>query len=168
MKKIGTILTLTTFSLMSLSAANLSATFTDDIWKKAKVPESEVCSNFNTKAGSTPSISLENIPMNTDKIILTFSDETFKGMRDGGHGIISYAVPKDSTSLIIPSVTGETFDLPTGFASVVKHRGWKFGKTEGAYLAPCSGGKGNTYSVVIKAMNKDTILDATSLTLGIF
>lgn len=168
MKRITTILTMTALSLMSLNAANLSATFVDDIWKKTQVPKSEVCSNFNTKAGSTPSISLENIPKNTDKIMLTFTDETFKGMKDGGHGVISYAVPKGSTSLIIPSIKGETFDLPTGFTSVVKHRGWKFGKTEGAYLAPCSGGKGNTYSVVIKAMNKDTILDATSLTLGTF
>ena len=168
MKKIGTILTLTTFSLMSLSAANLSATFADDIWKKSAVPKTEVCSNFNTKAGSTPSIILKNIPATTDKIMLTFSDETFKGMRDGGHGVISYAVPANSTSLTIPSVQGETFTLPKGFESVVKHRAEKYKKTPGAYLAPCSGGKGNTYSVVIKAMHKNQILDATSLTLGQF
>ncbi|WP_122892761.1 hypothetical protein [Arcobacter peruensis] len=168
MKKITTILTMTTLSLMSLNAASLSATFADDIWKKTAVPKTEVCSNFNTKAGSTPSINLENIPANTDKIMLTFSDETFSGMRDGGHGIVSYAVPTNSSSLTIPSMQGETFTLPVGFTSVVKHRGEKYKKTPGAYLAPCSGGKGNTYSVVIKAMSKDKILDATSLTLGIF
>ena len=168
MKKITTILTMTTLSLMSLNAANLSATFADDIWKKSAVPKSEVCSNFNTKAGSTPSINLVNIPANTDKIMLTFSDETFWGMRDGGHGVVSYKVHANSTSLTIPAMQGETFTLPTGFTSEVKHRGEKFKKTPGAYLAPCSGGKGNTYSVVIKSMNKDKILDATSLTLGIF
>ena len=127
MKKVGIILTLTAFSLVGLNAQNLSATFADDEWKKAPVPKDHVCSNYNVEAGSTPSINLENIPENTDKIMLTFSDETFKGMRDGGHGVISYKVPDNSTSLNIPALQGETFDLPIGFKSVVKHRGEKFG-----------------------------------------
>lgn len=168
MNKLGIITSIGVLSALNLSAADLSATFTDDIWKKSAVPKTEVCSNFNTKPGSTPSIALENIPANATKIVLKFSDETFHGMRDGGHGVIAYSIAKNSSALTIPSVKGETFDLPKGFTSAIAHRGEKFGKTPGAYLAPCSGGKGNTYSVLIKAMDGDKILDATSLTLGAF
>lgn len=168
MKKLGIITSIVAFTAFNLSAADLSATFVDDIWKKSAVPKTEVCSNFNTKPGATPSIALENIPDNATKIVLKFSDETFKGMRDGGHGVISYTIAKNSKALTIPSIKGETFDLPKGFSSEIAHRAEKYGKTPGAYLAPCSGGKGNTYSVLIKAMDGDKILDATSLTLGTF
>ena len=168
MKKFGSIVSLFLFTSLGLSAASLTATFTDDMWKKNVLPKSEVCSNFNTKVGSTPSIKLENIPVNTTKIVLAFSDESFKGMSVGGHGVISYAIPKNSSMIVIPSIKGETFDLPKDFTTVVKHRGEKFGKTPGAYLAPCSGGKEHVYSVLIKAMNEDQILDSASLTLGTF
>ncbi|WP_331774137.1 hypothetical protein [Sulfurospirillum sp. 1612] len=156
-------------SVVGLSAANLSAKFTDSIWNQKEVPKSEVCSNYNTKPGSTPSITLDNIPANTSAIVLAFSDESFKGMSDGGHGIISYKLGKNTTHVIIPSIPGETFDLPAKFSVVEKHRGGKYGKTEGAYLAPCSGGKGHVYSVLIKAVDDaGKTLGSTRLTLGIF
>ena len=157
------------FSVVGLSAAGLSAKFTDNIWNQKEVPKSEVCSNYNTKPGSTPSITLDNIPANATAIVLAFSDETFKGMSDGGHGIISYKLDKNTAHVVIPSIQGETFDLPARFSIVTKHRGGKYGKTEGAYLAPCSGGKGNTYSVLIKAVDHEgKTLSSTTLKLGIF
>jgi hypothetical protein len=168
MKKLSILASIVLCTTFNLNAANLSATFADDIWKSGIVPKTEVCSNFNTKVGSTPSITLENIPSDATKIVLKFSDETFKGMRDGGHGVIAYKISKNSSKLTIPSIKGETFDLPKEFSVVIKHRGEKFGKAPGAYLAPCSGGKGNTYSVLIKAMNGEEVLDTTSLTLGTF
>jgi hypothetical protein len=134
-----------------------------------EVPKSEVCSNFNTRAGMTPAIALTNIPVGTNQVVLAFSDETFAGMRDGGHGIIAYKIPAMTSSVTIESIEGETFDLPENFSIVTKHRGGKYGKKEGAYLAPCSGGKGNTYSVLIKAMSEDgKTLGTTTLTLGKF
>lgn len=168
MKKIGILISIISCAALNLNAEGLSASFATDIWKKSSVPKTEVCSNFNTKAGSTPIITLKNIPKNTTKIILAFSDETFQGMKDGGHGVISYEIAKNSLTTTIPSIKGETFDLPKGFSSMIKHRAEKYGKTPGAYLAPCSGGKGNTYSVLIKAINEEQILDSTSLTLGTF
>lgn len=168
MKKIVNTISMFVLSSLSLSAASLTATFTDDIWKKIMVPKTEVCSNFNTKVGSTPSITLENLPEDTTKILLAYSDESFRGMSVGGHGVVSYTIPKNSSTIVIPSMKGETFDLPENFSSVVKHRGEKFGKTPGAYLAPCSGGKKHVYSVLIKALDEDKILDSASLTLGIF
>lgn len=156
-----------TIILSTLGAVDFSATFVDKKWNKIEVPKSEVCSNYNTRAGNTPAIALTHIPVGTSKIILAFSDETFAGMRNEGHGVISYKIPKVTSSITVPSIEGETFDLPKNFSIVTQHRGGQFGKKEGAYLAPCSGGKGNTYSVIIKAVdNDDKILGSTSLTLG--
>jgi len=90
-------------------------------------------------------------------------------MSDGGHGIISYKLDKNTSHVVIPSIKGETFNLPTRFSIITKHRGGKYGKTEGAYLAPCSGGKGHVYSILIKAVDSDgKTLESTSLTLGIY
>ena len=88
-------------------------------------------------------------------------------MADGGHGVISYKLEKDTKSVIVPAVRGETFNLPTNFKSVIAHRGTKYGKTPGAYLAPCSGGKSHTYTVLIQAVDKNSLeLDTAKLTLG--
>jgi len=169
MNKLTMIGAIMAFGLNSLSAADFSATFVNKIWNKVEVPKSEVCSNYNTRPGKTPTIALTNIPTGASKIILAFSDETFAGMRDGGHGVIAYKIPKKTLNITVPSIKGETFDIPKNFSIVTGHRGGKFGKTEGAYLAPCSGGKGNTYSVEIKAVdNANKTLGTTSLTLGKF
>jgi len=155
-------------TLSNLSAAGLKASFTDSsLWNGKIIPEEMVCSNYNFEAGGTPEVTLTNIPKNTFRIILAFSDETFKGMSDGGHGIIAYKLDSGLQNVDIPSIQGETFDLPDEFTSLIAHRGVNFGKQEGAYLAPCSGGKGNTYSVIIQAVDADDkVLDSTSLTLG--
>ena len=163
---------LTVMSLLvgvSLSGSDmLKASFADtDSWDGKIVPTDNVCSDFNMEAGSSPEIVLNNIPKNTTKIILSFSDETFAGMRDGGHGVVSYKINSGLKELTIPSFEGETFDLPENFKSVIAHRAAKYGKIEGAYLAPCSGGKGNTYSVLIEAVNDNSSkLASTTLTLG--
>ena len=168
MINLNKIVLVSTILVANIYAANMTASFTDTVWNEKKVPAEQVCSDYNMDAGNTPEISLNNVPKNTTKIVLAFSDETFKGMRDGGHGIISYTIVPNTRNVYIPSIEGETFDLPDGFKSETAHRAGKFGKVPGAYLAPCSGGKGNTYSVIIKAVNGDKTLAKTSLTLGIY
>jgi len=168
--KLLTIMSLCILTFSSMHAKDFQAKFTDtNLWNGQIVPEEEVCSDYNFEAGQTPEISLQNIPRYTRKIILAFSDETFQGMKDGGHGVISYTLDIGTQNTTIPSIAGETFDLPDEFTSLIAHRGVNFGKEEGAYLAPCSGGKGNTYSVIIQAVDEDNkVLDSTSLTLGKF
>jgi len=74
MRKFVLFIVMLTFSVVGLNAAQLSAKFTDSIWNQKEVPKSEVCSNYNTKPGSTPSIALSNIPENATAIVLAFSD----------------------------------------------------------------------------------------------
>jgi hypothetical protein len=144
----------------------LNVLFADPKWDGKSVPKDEICSDHHKGGGASPALIINNLPPKTNCVILSFSDETFKGMRNGGHGTIGYKVKEGSTTVTIPSIQGETFTLPTGFKSVRKHQGEQFGKQKGAYLPPCSGGHGNQYSVSVKAMQKSADKGKTHLLLG--
>jgi len=153
----------------STFASGLSVQFVDTKWDGITVPKDEVCSNFNIKAGSTPPLKISNIPENATKLIFTYSDKTFTKMDNGGHGVIAFNLAKNTKEVIVPAQQGETFELKEGFEVVNAHTGTRFKKTPGAYLAPCSGGKGNTYQVTISAVDSSNKpLASTDLTLGKF
>jgi hypothetical protein len=137
----------------SLFAGDLKVEFIDSKWDGITVPKDEVCSNYNIEAGSTPPLKISNIPSGTVKIVFTYSDKTFTKMDNGGHGIIAYKVALDAKEISVPALQGETFELVNGFEVVTAHTGTRFNKIAGAYLAPCSGGKGNTYKVGIEAVD---------------
>jgi len=153
----------------SIFAGDLKVQFLDTKWDGVTVPKDEVCSNFNTKAGSTPPLMVSNIPENATKLIFTYSDKTFTKMDNGGHGIVAYNIKENAKEVKVPALKGETFELIKGFEVVTAHTGTRFKKTPGAYLAPCSGGKGNTYQVTISAVDSSNkSLASTELTLGKF
>ncbi|MBP7769683.1 MAG: hypothetical protein KA055_01020 [Aliarcobacter sp.] len=151
----------------SVFANDLKVEFTDSKWDGITIPKDEVCSNYNTKAGSTPALRISNIPKNTTKIIFTYNDKTFIKMDNGGHGILSYKV--NASEVEVPALKGETLELTDGFEEVTAHTGTRFKKTPGVYLAPCSGGKENTYTVNINAVDaSNNSLANTELVLGKF
>jgi len=154
----------------SKDKVDLNISFVDKKWDGKVVPKDEICSDHHAGGGHSPSLKISNLPAKTNYIIMAFSDETFKGMRDGGHGTVGYEIKAKGTTVTIPSIKGETFTLPTGFSSIREHQGVQFGKKEGAYLPPCSGGGGNHYSVNVKAVDKtadkNTILGEADLSLG--
>ncbi|WP_375723339.1 hypothetical protein LXN10_12545 [Arcobacter sp. KX21116] len=151
----------------SLLASDIEVSFTDKKWDGKVIPLDEVCSNYNVEAGSTPGLYIENLPDGAKKVILKFNDKTFTKMDNGGHGILSFDIEEDVTNVEIPPQIGETFELDEGFSVVNAHTGTRFGKQEGAYLAPCSGGKGNTYTVDISILNSDgKVLASKELVLG--
>ena len=155
--------------------AKLNVKFTDSKWNGRTVPSDEVCGNYNSKGANSPKLLINNLPNTTNKIILTFSDDTFSGMSNGGHGIVSYKVTEGTKSIEVPSIPSETFNLPKNFESVQSHGGTQWGKTAGAYLAPCSGGRGNSYSMMIEAIHdfnsenkKPSLLGDAHLRIGIY
>jgi len=168
MKKLLLSVIITFLTTITLNAKDMKAIFSDpQTWNGKIIPSEEVCSDFNIEAGHSPEIIVQNVPKYTRVIVLSFSDETFPGMRNGGHGVVSYSIDIGEEKVTIPSFQGETFDLPEQFTSISEHKGAKYGKEEGAYLAPCSGGKGNTYSVKIQAIDvEDKVLNTTTLILG--
>lgn len=151
----------------NLLAADVEVSFADEKWNGNYIPQDEVCSDYNIEPGSTPGLYIDNLPANAKKVILKFNDKTFTKMDNGGHGILSYEIQDGSVSVEIPPQIGETFELEEGFEVVKAHTGTRFNKKPGAYLAPCSGGKGNTYTVNIDLVDENgKVLFSKELTLG--
>ena len=151
----------------SLLASDLKVGFDDAKWDGITIPKDEVCSDYNIEAGSTPALKISNLPSNTEKIVFTYNDKSFTKMDNGGHGVVSYKIQKGLKEVEVPAIKGETFELENGFESVNAHTGTRFNKVAGAYLAPCSGGKGNTYTVNINAVDAENkTLASAELVLG--
>ena len=131
--------------------ANLKVSFVDPIWDGKTVPIGQQCQRFGGSNPSTPRLMIKGIPAETNAIIMEYSDRSYPPMDDGGHGKIGYRIPGNTKEIIIPSVPGHSFDLPEGFFIVSPHQapGWD---KAGAYMPPCSGGRGNSYYVTVKAV----------------
>ena len=128
----------------------LEISFADPIWDGKSVPEGQQCSRFKGN-GATPRLTVKNLPPGTNAIIMEYSDRSYAPMDNGGHGKIGYRIPKGTTEITVPSVPGHTFDLPEGFFLVAAHANPSWDKA-GAYMPPCSGGRGNYYYVTVKAV----------------
>lgn len=155
MSKAAFVLTLA--GLLTLAAdaagAGLGLGFADDTWDGRTVPDGHQCQRFGGGAGS-PAVHVTGIPAGTDALVLEFSDRSYPPMDNGGHGKLGYAIPAGATEVTVPSAPAHTTALPEGFWTVAEHGapGWD---TPGAYLPPCSGGKGNAYYVTVRAVKRD-------------
>lgn len=141
-------------------AGPLTATFADPAtWNGKTVPASQVCQKFKG-SGATPALNLTNVPAATTAVVLAFNDETYQAMNNGGHGAVRFAVTPANGAVTLPSAPGETDALPAGVTTEKAHLASDYSGTGGAYLPPCSGGKGNTYTATV------TALDAAGAKLG--
>jgi hypothetical protein len=143
--------------------AELKVSFVDSSWDGNKIPEGQHCKKFGGD-GSTPSLKIENIPSESNAVIVEFSDRSFFLMNHGGHGSIGMWLESQQTAVVMPSVAGETTIVPDKVFIEKQHRGTR-GK-DGAYLPPCSGGRGNHYYAEVKAVFKDEINKKESKLLG--
>jgi len=143
--------------------AKLIVSFADQTWDGVKIPNGQECKKFGGN-GSTPSLIIEHIPEGSNAVIVEFSDRSFFIMNHGGHGKIGVWLDDQQSSVLIPSVAGETRIVPSSLFIEKEHRGWR-GK-EGAYLPPCSGGRGNHYYAEVKAVFKDQVNTSNSRLLA--
>ena len=158
-------ITLLVTSIVSANAFALDAKFSDAVWNGIKIPAGQQCLRFGGKNPSTPKLKVSGIPEGTTAIVLEFSDRDYKNMDKGGHGKIKFMLNSPVNEVTIPSVPGHTFDLPAGFKMIEAHRspGWD---KAGAYMPPCSGGKGHAYYVTIKAIKDNKVTATTILEMG--
>lgn len=134
------------------TAQELKASLADPAWSGDGIPEGQQCQRFGGTDPKSPTVRVENIPAGAEAIILEFSDRSFARMDEGGHGKIGYKLSGENKDAVtIPSIPGHTEELPDGFFVAQVHRapGWD---KAGAYLPPCSGGRGNDYFIDIKAV----------------
>ena len=146
---------LCSFLLIVLGTASaddgLTISLADPAWNGKNIPSDQVCKKFGGNQAGSPALTVEGIPADADALVLAFNDESYAPMDKGGHGIVRVQLNK-ATTIQIQSISGETDTLPSGVSSVAKHRGSGWSGTGGAYLPPCSGGRGNTYSIDVSAV----------------
>lgn len=124
----------------------------DPAWNGAEVPEGQQCKKFGGH-GATPPLQVSGIPQGANAVIVAFSDRSWFLMDHGGHGMIGKWTAGSDGSIFIPAIAGESFELPEGMFLEREHQG---GRGEpGAYLPPCSGGRGNRYFAEVVAVRKE-------------
>lgn len=128
----------------------LTLAFGDPAWDGKKIPQGQECRKFGGK-GATPPLVVSAIPKDANAIIMEYGDHDWPPMDGGGHGIIGFNIAPGTKEAKIPPVAGHSYDLPKGFFLVAEHLGPAWDKA-GAYMPPCSGGRGNKYFVVVKAV----------------
>jgi hypothetical protein len=133
-------------------AADLQLAFADAAWDGVTVPEGQQCQRFGGQ-GVSPELVVSNIPSQANALIVMVSDRSYKPMDNGGHGQFGFSIEPGAATLTIPSVPGHTVDLPAGFFVVKEHQAPTWDKP-GAYLPPCSGGRGNAYYITVKAVHR--------------
>jgi hypothetical protein len=158
-------------TLFAGESSNLVATLADTEWSGNKIPEGQQCQKFKGH-GSTPRIRVNNIPKGTNAIVVEYSDKTYKAMDNGGHGKIGYFIDERMEEVTIPPIQGHSFELPKSFFIVAPQQAPKWDKA-GAYLPPCSGGKGNKYVATIKAVHLvngkvDKLISEVDINIGVY
>ena len=143
---------------------DLKISFTDNTWNGKTIPTGQQCPTFGGK-GSTPGLTVENIPPQANALILEFSNKSHLPLDKGGQGRIGYRFNPGTHKIVLPPVPGNTFDLPRPFFVIAAHRK-PFQSKPGAYLPPCSGGKGNYYYLVVKAILLPESLEIPAELLG--
>jgi hypothetical protein len=130
----------------------LNVSLANPAWDGKKIPVGQQCDKFGGK-GATPMLAIHPIPVGTNAIVMEYSDRSYQPMDHGGHGKFGYRIQSNISTVNIPSVSGHTFELPKGFFLIEAQRAPTWDKA-GAYLPPCSGGKGNEYYVTVKAVRE--------------
>ncbi|WP_299297498.1 hypothetical protein [uncultured Tateyamaria sp.] len=154
-------------SVLALSAgaafADLKAKVSSP-WDGKKVPAGQNCVLDGGK-GSTPPFQATGIPAGAVWLIVEYNDKSYKPLsRNGGHGTIGYAV--NGTSGNFPAVPGMSTRMPKGVQVIAAAKSTGNYASPG-YLPPCSGGRGNNYEAVVKAVDANgKVLDKTRMKLG--
>ncbi len=145
----------------------LKVSFADPSWNGQKIPKGQHCRKFGGN-GATPPLTIENIPGEANAIIVEFNDSSYRPLSyDGGHGKVGFWIKSGHSVATLKTVAGGTKIMPEGVFLVAKNRAGGGWYSEG-YLPPCSGGRGNLYVAVVKAvvMNKDADSPPTVLATG--
>ena len=155
--------------IMALGTAcaeeGLTITLADPAWNGKDIPAYQVCKKFGGSQSKSPALKVDGIPADADALLLSFNDESYSPMDKGGHGVVRVQLNKAAT-MQVPSIPGETDTLPGGVSVVANHRGTGWSGTGGAYLPPCSGGRGNTYTIDVSAIKSSTDGGSTTVAKG--
>ena len=160
MKKIKCVVFLLCLLPISIClAGELTIEFNGKGWDGVKVPSNEICRQYGGN-GSTPPLKISKIPKGTNKLQTEYNAVDYAKLANGGHGVLLYD-HNGSQQASLKSVQGETNEMPKGVSLVSANR-W----SGQGYLPPCSGGTGSRYSVTVKALKDNDVLDQATIIIG--
>ena len=138
------------FGLLASAAAADMTVRLGGGWDGKKIPSGQHCTVHGGK-GSTPPMTVSNLPSGTAWIYVEYNDRDYAPLsKKGGHGVIGYPVSGATADLY--SVPGLASKLP-GKAKVISAARGTGAYKSGGYMPPCSGGKGNRYFAIVKAIS---------------
>lgn len=143
--------------------AKLDVSFVDPAWDGKTVPKIGICQPYEGK-GDTPALKVKGIPAGANAIVVEYSDRSFAPMDNGGHGVLRYTIAKGQAEVVLPATPGMTDKMPEGVTIESNNRGQR--NVAPGYRGPCSGGRGNLYEGVVKAVFKGANDKEQSLLLG--
>jgi hypothetical protein len=119
-------------------------------WDGKRVPNGQHCTLFGGK-GATPPMKISNLPSGASWVFVEYNDRDYRPLsRNGGHGVIGYPVKGSSANIY--SVPGLIGKLPGKAKVISAARGTGKYASKG-YMPPCSGGRGNRYFAIVKAIS---------------
>ena len=149
------------------AAGKLQVSFADAKWTGKRIPDGQHCKKFGGK-GATPQLKVSGIPQGATAILVEFNDASYQPLSyDGGHGVVGFKY-SGAGEAVLPPVPGGTNKTPEGTWIERENRATGDWASDG-YLPPCSGGRGNTYFAVVRAVdaNKKVLAEA-EITLGYY
>lgn len=146
----GTIVLLACALCSAVAAEALNVSLAEPTWNGTHLPEGQQCQRFGGEDPHSPALQVTNIPKDANALILEFSDRDVARMDKGGHGKVGYRLD-GAEEVTVPAVPGHTDTLPEPFFVVEMHQAPRW-DVAGAYLPPCSGGRGNNYFIDVKAV----------------
>jgi hypothetical protein len=176
----------------------LKLAFEDPTWYDEEIPPHRWCKKYNAR-GKSPALFIRNIPKGVNVIVVEFNNNSCAPLSyGGGMGAIRIKHDQRSSTAYIPAVETESYQLPNGVYKESRHHGrvkssgvdyppcdkgqtqymFDAGEEEAyatAYLAPCSGGAGHSYSADVKALYRknfsskvgEKLLGAGRINMGI-
>lgn len=134
-------------------APALSVSFADPAWNGKKLPKGQQCKKNDGK-GSTPAMTVTNVPAGTTELQVEYSDISWAGGKNGFHGVVGHT-HTGGTSASLISVPGDIVTgYPEGTRLVKANSGFGPWKIHKGYMPPCSTAKQtHTYEAKIFAMN---------------
>lgn len=152
MKKLAVLVLILALVAPATAASKLKVAFADPKWTGKLIPAGMHCSRFGGSNPTSPPLRISDIPQGTVRLIVEFDDESYQPLSyDGGHGKFALEVGGKSEVVFPPIPEGVSKGLPEGVTLLASHRGWS--DEPAGYLPPCSGGRGNRYSVTIRAVS---------------
>ncbi|WP_077339017.1 hypothetical protein [Pseudocolwellia agarivorans] len=137
----------------SSEAPALSVSFADSAWNGIKLPAGQQCKKNGGK-GSTPAMTVSNVPTGTVELQVEYSDISWEGGKGGFHGVVGHTHTGGNKASLI-SVPGDIVTgYPQGTRLVKANRGFGAWKIHKGYMPPCSTKKQtHTYEAKVFAID---------------